>query len=260
MKCPYCIKICSKCGEILVANNMNYGKEKTGKYGLKGKCKKCVNQYSKEYRQNNAEQIKEYKKEYCKNNTEQIKEYNKEYYKNNTDKIREQQKEYRKNNAEYFKEYRKNNAEKNKKQCKEYYKNNTDKIREQKKEYYKNNPDKVFNQCNKRRQRLENQGMGITKEQWLDMMKYFDFKCAYSGKSLNKDNRSIDHVKPLVKGGLNEIFNCVPCDRSINSSKQHKDFMEWYKEQEFYDESRLNKIYEWHQYCLETYYEYIKIS
>ena len=249
MKCPYCIKICSKCGEILVANNMNFGKQKDGKYGLKGRCKKCVNQYKKEYRKNNAEQIKEYRK----NNAEQIKEQRKEYYKNNAEQIKQYQKEYRKNNTDKIKEYQKEYQ-------KEYYQNNAEQIKEQHKEYYKNNPDKVFNNSNKRRQRLENQGMGITKEQWLDMMQYFDWKCAYSGKSLKDNNRTIDHIKPLVKGGLNEIFNCVPCDRSINSSKHDKDFLQWYKQQEYYDESRLNKIYEWHQYCLETYYEYIKIS
>ena len=249
MKCPYCIKVCKKCGEILVANNMNYAKQKAGKYGLRSDCKKCMSQRKKEYYKNNTEQIKEYQKEYYKNNTEQIKEHKKEYRKNNTERIKEHKKEYYKNNVEYFKEQRK-----------EYYQAHKDQEKEYNKEYRKNNPDKVFNQNNKRRQREKLQGMGIIKEQWLDMMQYFDFKCAYSGKSLNKDNRSIDHIKPLIKGGLNEIFNCVPCDRSINSSKNDKDFMEWYKQQEFYDELRLNKIYEWKQYCLEKYYEYIKIS
>jgi hypothetical protein len=204
MKCPYCIKVCTKCGEILVANNMNFAKNKKGKYGLDGRCKKCKNQHKKEY------------------------------YKNNADKIKKYQKEYRKNNAEQ--------------------------IKEQKKEYYQNNLEKEFNRSNRRRQREKSQGMGITKEQWLDMMKYFDWKCAYSGKSLKDNNRTIDHVKPLIKGGLNEIFNCVPCDRSVNSSKHDKDFLQWYEKQEFYDESRLQRIYEWQQYCLETYYEYIKIS
>ena len=41
MKCPYCIKVCNKCGEILVANNMNFAKQKKGKYGLESRCKKC---------------------------------------------------------------------------------------------------------------------------------------------------------------------------------------------------------------------------
>lgn len=208
MKCPYCIKVCKKCGEILVANNMNYAKDKTKKYGLTSQCKEC-------------------RKKYYKNNKKQIREYQKEYHK-----------EYRKNNAEQIKEYQK----------------------EYQKEYKKNNPEIIFNNNNKRRQREENQGQGINKEQWLDMMQYFDWKCAYSGKPLNKDNRSIDHIEPLINGGLNEIFNCVPCDRNVNCSKKEKDFMKWYKEQEFYSESRLEKIMEWQQYCLETYYEYIKIS
>lgn len=30
MTCPYCIKICSKCGRLLVANTMNFHKKKMG--------------------------------------------------------------------------------------------------------------------------------------------------------------------------------------------------------------------------------------
>ena len=41
MKCPYCIKKCSKCGKLLVANTMNFRKKKDGKYGLRAECKQC---------------------------------------------------------------------------------------------------------------------------------------------------------------------------------------------------------------------------
>lgn len=41
MKCPFCIKYCKKCKRLLVANNINFVKDKTGKYGLRSICKKC---------------------------------------------------------------------------------------------------------------------------------------------------------------------------------------------------------------------------
>ena len=82
-------------------------------------------------------------------------------------------------------------------------------------------------------------------------MKFFNWKCAYSGKSLNNKNRTIDHIKPLNKGGEHNIWNLVPMDRSYNSSKHDKDMLEWYKEQEFYSEERLQKIYEWQKYSYE---------
>ena len=208
MNCPYCIKICSVRGKLLVANSINFNKQKGGKYGLRNRCKVCRKIEKKEYYENNKEHIKEHKKEYYKNNKEHIKEY---------------YKEWRENNKEHKKEYNK--------------------------EWYENNPEKVFNQNHKRRQLEENQGKGIIKEQWYEMMEFFDWSCAYSGITLDKNNRSIDHITPLSKGGEHEIWNCVPMYKSYNSSKHTQDMLEWYQQQEFYSEERLNKIYEWIEYA-----------
>ena len=84
---------------------------------------------------------------------------------------------------------------------------------------------------------------------WLEAMNFFNWTGAYSGITLTKDNRSIDHIIPLDNGGLNEPWNCVPMEKSLNSSKNKKDMLTWYKEQEFYSEERLAKIYEWQEYA-----------
>lgn len=231
MKCPFCIKVCSKCGRILVANTMNFNKKKGGKWGLRADCKRCRKEYHKEYhkeyRENNKEKIKEYKKKYRENNKKQIKERSKKYYENN----KEHYKKYRENNKEHHKEY--------------------------KKKWYENNPEKVFNYANKRRRLEENQGNGITKDQWLEMMNFFDWKCAYSDEYIGgKENnfiRSIDHIIPLSNGGLNEIWNLVPMLKNLNSSKNSSDMLSWYTKQPFYSEERLNKIYEWQKYAFEKY-------
>ena len=102
---------------------------------------------------------------------------------------------------------------------------------------------------NKRRRKKEAQGTGATGEQWIEMMQYFDFRCAYSGKRLTKDTRSIDHIVPLNSGGDNMIWNCVPMKLNYNSSKHAKDMLKWYREQDFYNEDRLAKIYEWQEYA-----------
>ena len=81
-------------------------------------------------------------------------------------------------------------------------------------------------------------------------MNFFNWCGAYSGICIGKkENRSIDHIIPLDKGGLNEPWNCVPMERSLNSSKNDKDMLEWYKEQPFYSEERLAKIYKWQEYA-----------
>lgn len=220
MKCPFCIKICKKCKKILIANEMNFHKNKSGKYGFSSICKICKNKYAKEYRDNNKE---------CYNN----------WYKDNKEKRSKQMSQYYKNNKEKRKEY-----------GEQYYKNNKEEIKEHNKQWKKDNPEKVFNSHNKRRLK-EEQGRGITKDQWIEMMEFFEWRCAYSGEYLggNSNNRSIDHIVPLSNGGLNEIWNCVPMLKSYNSSKNTKNMLEWYMKQDFYSEERLNKIYEWQQYA-----------
>ena len=201
---------------MIKINNLN----KSGKYGFSSICKICKNKYAKEYRDNNKE---------CYNN----------WYKDNKEKRSKQMSQYYKNNKEKRKEY-----------GEQYYKNNKEEIKEHNKQWKKDNPEKVFNSHNKRRLK-EEQGRGITKDQWIEMMEFFEWRCAYSGEYLggNSNNRSIDHIVPLSNGGLNEIWNCVPMLKSYNSSKNTKNMLEWYMKQDFYSEERLNKIYEWQQYA-----------
>ncbi len=43
--------------------------------------------------------------------------------------------------------------------------------------------------------------------------------CQYSGLKLSRKDRSIDHIKPVSKGGLNEWTNMTTCHRDLNSWK-----------------------------------------
>ena len=83
MKCPFVIKVCTKCKRILVAYEGNFGKHKNCKYGLASRCKICDKEYYKEWSKENEESIKKYNKEYNKKNKELKKEYDKKYYKKN---------------------------------------------------------------------------------------------------------------------------------------------------------------------------------
>ena len=208
MKCPFCIKVCTTCNKILVANEINFNKKKNGKFGLESKCKKCRKEYQKQWREENKEYYKEQRRK---------------YYKNNKNNIKENVKQWRENNPEKVKQWR------------------------------ENNPEKVFNHHQRRRQLEEEQGNGITKEQWLEMMQFFNWKCAYSGiefSSYNKNkDRTIDHIIPLSEGGENEIWNLVPMYMPYNSSKGTSNMEDWYIEQDFFDVDRLLKIYEWIEYA-----------
>ena len=263
MNIPYAFKKCRTCGEWKVANNINFCKSKTGKWNLNSKCKKCTKEYQKEYREKNKDKISEYQKEYREKNKDKISEY----YEKNKDKRIEYQKEYVEKNKDKIKEY----YEKNKDKIKEYVEKNKDKIKEYQKEYYeknkgeikeyqkewnKNNSEKKFNSHNKRRSKLENQGRGITNEQYIECNNWFNWKCAYSGEKMKNDKsthgRTIDHIVALDNGGLNEPWNIVPMRKGYNSSKNAtENSLDWYKEQKYFNEERLNKIVEWQIYAYE---------
>lgn len=233
MKCPYCIKVCSKCGRILVAYKGNFYKDKKGKLGLESKCKNCKRKYSSQYYKDNKEVMDEYSKQYQKKLREENPNFRKEYQDN------------------YNKKYYQDNKEKIIKKNKEYYEDNKEIISKRKKDYNQSPKGQIviFNSNSKRRECEENQGKGIDSEQWFEMMEFFEWRCAYSGISLNKDNRSIDHIVPLNKYGEHEIWNCVPMYKGYNFSKQTSEMLEWYQQQEYFDINRLNKIYEWQEYA-----------
>ena len=211
MKSPFVIKVCSKCKKILVANEMNFNKDKRGKYKLKANCKICKKKYEEEYlKTENGKRVQ-----------------------------KEKTKKYQQ-------------SEKGKKSLERYYQNNREEKLEYQRKYTQQNPNIKFNENSKRRQLEEIQGDGISKEQWLEMMEFFDWKCAYSDKylggSLNKD-RTIDHIVPLSKDGEHEIWNCVPMLKQLNSKKRISNMEDWYMEQEFFNIDKLLKIYEWIEYA-----------
>ena len=244
MNIPYVFKKCTKCGEWLVACKVNFRKNKSGKYGLRSECKKCGAEYEKQYREENKDKIKQ-------------------YYKKNKDKLAERNKQYREENKDYYAEYQKKYWKKYREENKDYYEEyhkqwyeaNKDKRAEYKKQWYATPQGQIvtFNNGCRRRLREQNQGDGINKEQWLECMKFFEFRCAYSGEYIGGNNkrniRSIDHIKPLNRGGKHEIWNLVPMYKPYNSSKNDKDLLEWYREQDFYSEERLQKIHEWQEYA-----------
>lgn len=285
MNIPYVMKKCSKCGKWKVASTVNFHRDKYGKYALTSQCKECRNKQKKQWYQDNREKEHERHKQYYEANRGKILEHRKQYYETNKDKEAEYKKQYyeanRDKRLEYSKQYNKVNRDKRLEYRKQYYEANREKIAEYYKQYREANPeyykqwneanrDKIseyckryhqslkgqvssFNGCQRRRIKEEQQGTGITKEQWLEMMSFFDWKCAYSGETLSKNNRSVDHIVPLNSNGDNMIWNMVPMLRSLNSSKNTKDMLEWYKQQSFFSEARLAKIYEWQEYAYNKY-------
>ena len=63
----------------------------------------------------------------------------------------------------------------------------------------------------------------LTNEEWQDILKKFEYKCAYCGIEFN--DRVIptkDHIIPLSIGGYNIKENIIPACRSCNAKKHNK--------------------------------------
>lgn len=227
-------KKCTRCGKILPKEN-NYR-------GTNGMCNDCDRERDKLNHRKRKDELSK---------------YHKKYYQENKEKVREKQNEWIENNKENLKEYSKNyrliNKEEISKRNKKYYQENKKRINEYTRIYLNENPHYRFNTHVNRRSR-EEQG-GITTEQWKECLDYFHWTCAYSGEYIggNKTDRTLDHIIPLYAGGKNEIWNLIPMKRNYNCSKKERLPMEWYKEQEYYDEDRVNKIKEWQLYAFNKY-------
>lgn len=48
-----------------------------------------------------------------------------------------------------------------------------------------------------------------------------NFTCVYTGRKLNKEQLSVDHVVPRSRGGTDTWENLVTCDRQLNSKKSN---------------------------------------
>ena len=280
MDIPYVFRKCRKCGEILLLTTDNFRKstdKRDGKTRYRHDCRECEKKYKNKYNKTdnakkslekyrssdkyqeylNSENYKETVRKYeesekgkatrkAYNESEHGKKVRKEYGKSENRKKYEQS-EQRKNSRRQYEE-----SEQGRKVRKDYRESEHGK--QVVREYYASEQGQTmaFNRHSRRREKLNNQGKGITPDQWKEMMEYFNWSCGYSGivfyDSKNK-NRTIDHIVPVNKGGRNEIWNLVPMHKPYNSSKKDNESLTWYKEQEYFSEERLAKIVEWQQYA-----------
>lgn len=208
-------RICNKCGRGLPATNEYFRNCKKDKqYGLGRTCKSCLSAIDKEYRKTTT--VASYQKDYHD-------KYNKQYYKDN-------QKELQKKSLQYY--------EKNKDTV-------IERVKEYNIEYQQTDKYKALHRIyTSKRRNKEKQGKGLQSYEIAQeiLNEWFDNSCAYSGKKLTNDTINWDHIIPLKKNGVNEIWNLIPSYCTYNNRKSAKEPYKWYKEQEYYDEDRLNYI------------------
>lgn len=140
--------------------------------------------------------------------------------------------------SEYKKKYQSDNKEKIRQKSKEFYILNRDRLIKKTSDYVKVKPEIAM--AAKRRYKARNRmklakyaqsvrevkALGdVTSEQWLNQLDIFDNRCAYCN---NKFERlTMDHFRPISKGGTHTINNVVPACQPCNSKKKDSLIFDW---------------------------------
>jgi 5-methylcytosine-specific restriction endonuclease McrA len=71
----------------------------------------------------------------------------------------------------------------------------------------------------------------------------WDYKCGYCGDAAT----SLDHIIPRFKSGCSSRHNLLPACRKCNTNKASENMELWYKKQEYFNETKLDRIKHWMQ-------------
>lgn len=232
-------KICTKCGKELPTTSEYFHVRKDSRDGFRNDCRECSSKYHKQYHQEN----KEHKKRYMKQWYQENKECTKQYYQDNKEKIKQYSKQYYHDNKEHYSQLNKQWHQENKehrKQCKQqWHQENKEHCLQYAKQWRKLNKDKVAIYDARRRTLKKQLPSTLISKQWKGIKEEFNNQCAYCGEQLPLEQ---DHFIALSKGGEYTHNNIIPACKSCNSSKNNKDFFEWYPQQESYSKEREKKI------------------
>jgi 5-methylcytosine-specific restriction endonuclease McrA len=235
------VKTCTKCGET--KPHADYSRLKaTGK--LVAWCKACKSAATRAWVRGNPDRAKERARIWAAENPEQSKAIKRRYYHRHADKVAE----YRRNRyeegggREYFAAYRaarreamleykaaynKEHAEERREKAVAHYAANREAIRARAKELFAADPHKYLvmraKSHHRRRQRLAATPCTLTADEWAEILRLQDNRCAACRKKFNRRRPPCkDHIVPVSQGGGMTLENIQACCRSCNSIKYTK--------------------------------------
>ena len=220
-------KTCKECKKEFPATAEFFHASKTNLYGVKTVCKKCFNIKNGEYS----------KKRY-KENKEHVTAINKKYYDANKEKVLLQQKTYvqtdkgKLSNRICVKKWVTNNREKYNKYHETYGK-----------AYVKTERGRMITRISQYKSQAKvlygNKEDNFNIDDWLNLVKYFDNRCAYCGKETKLVQ---EHIIPLAKGGTYNKDNILCACYECNNNKRQQQMEKWYVPSFYYREKRFKKI------------------
>jgi 5-methylcytosine-specific restriction endonuclease McrA len=99
--------------------------------------------------------------------------------------------------------------------------NNPEKMRAAQARYHQSEKGLLSLRLNQGRRRARMQGV-VTREEWLAKVAEFNRRCVYCKQEFPVGKLTMDHVLPVLKGGLHVIANIVPACLGCNSRKGSK--------------------------------------
>lgn len=191
-----------------------------------------------EKKERNRLSPEEYRRKYYLTNKERVlkksKECSKRYYKEHPEKSLERGRKYRKNHRETIDAYLERNKERIStykhewhlkhrdevlERCNKWWASRTPaqlkKIRKDGRRRYKEHPEKVRQAAQVREVRIR-AGGSFTKEDWLEILEKYDYRCIYCG---SKDKITVEHIYPICRGGTNQKDNIAPACWECNLKK-----------------------------------------
>lgn len=206
-------KTCSRCKKAKLVDD--FSNSKAHRDGKNPQCIAC----GKEYRDSNKDLIRSRKKDYYERNKDSIRGKAKARYENGRDLHSERMRIWRESNPNYNSDYYANNKEYFSEYAKKYYVENKERLSEYDRVYRKSNPHIGQRQAQRRRALVRGAYVeGAYIPTYRELTDFYGAACIAPGCT-NIDT-TLDHVKPLSKGGLHELWNLQPLCHSHNSRKQ----------------------------------------
>lgn len=204
------MKKCAKCG--IYKHSSEFHKSRKENDGLKSRCKSCIRDDNKEYREKYPEIRKETCRKYHKNNASALNQKSRSWYANNKEKAKKTRREWREANSERMKEkvseYQLRNKDHLSAMAKIWQSKNKDKLLEKAKRYRERNKEKVlangraWRQKNrhkvnaKKSARIANQKKA--KPKWADQNKIVEiYKYAKQMTENSGEQWHVDHIVPV---------------------------------------------------------------
>lgn len=209
-------KTCRCCGEEKPLADFN--RDKTTRDGVKTRCRSCDREYNAWLYQRDPEKVKTATRAYAKAAFDADPEKTRA-------EARVRMSRWKKVNPARAREiqrtHRSANLEERRAACRESYRRRNDREpgwkREYAREWYANNRDKASVTRNRRRaKKIAGTIIAFTADHLEARMSMFPGCWMCGGPK-----ETVDHVKPLEKGGAHMLANLKPACRSCNSSKQH---------------------------------------